>query len=316
MREELNGKRKVLILNCVGYDWTNQHFNEMPNVSAFSIYRKEKLLMRILRRMHFLSPLPKKNIWYGEWKKIFKKYDCIIVFSSLFGTEIFEWIRKQGYCGRVICYYRDPQSASYMRKCVKATSMMDKNNVDLWTFDFKDACEFSMKYNPQFYFSETKKECLKECLYDAIYIGASKGRADLIISTYKKLKDAGVDARFIVKIESNIKRVDGVEYVKRNIGYERIIDFNRDSKAIVELNRFGQTGLTLRALEALFMKKKLITNNHSIINEDFYNENNVFIIGRDNFDDLKKWLEIPLEEIPMEVKYKYTAEAWLNRFFE
>lgn len=89
---------------------------------------------------------------------------------------------------------------------------------------------------------------------------------------------------------------------------------NNLSKAIVEINQSQQNGLTVRALEALFTEKKLITNNLDIINMDFYNKNNIFIIGQDSFNLLRKFIDSDYEKIPKSIIDNYSASKWLARF--
>ena len=66
-----------------------------------------------------------------------------------------------------------------------------------------------------------------------------------------------------------------------------------NSRIICEVVQKGQSGLTVRALEALFFEKKLITNNESIIEFDFYDSNNIFIF-RDTTseNDIKNFLSL------------------------
>ena len=86
----------------------------------------------------------------------------------------------------------------------------------------------------------------------------------------------------------------------------------------MEINKEGQSGLTLRALEALFYKKKLITNNISIMNEMVYNKKNIYIIGVDNNKSVKEFLSEPyfiLENYDDLVSY-YSFDSWIKRIYE
>lgn len=78
----------------------------------------------------------------------------------------------------------------------------------------------------------------------------------------------------------------------------------------------GTNGFTLRVLESLFFEKKLITNNINIINCEFYNKNNIFIINKDNLDDLNDFLKSEYKKIDKKIINYFDYESWLNRFFE
>ena len=49
-----------------------------------------------------------------------------------------------------------------------------------------------------------------------------------------------------------------------------------NSRCILDSPQAGQLGLTIRVLEALGAKKKLITTNKDIKNYDFYKEENIY----------------------------------------
>ena len=48
-----------------------------------------------------------------------------------------------------------------------------------------------------------------------------------------------------------------------------------DSRCILDAPQAGQVGLTIRTIECLGAKRKLVTTNSDIKNYDFYNENNI-----------------------------------------
>lgn len=64
----------------------------------------------------------------------------------------------------------------------------------------------------------------------------------------------------------------------------------------------------------MFFETKLITNNREIRNFNFYNDNNIFIIGEDNSDRLDSFLHTPFQPIEKEALYQYDANGWLNNF--
>ena len=88
-----------------------------------------------------------------------------------------------------------------------------------------------------------------------------------------------------------------------------------ESKAILDIVQENQTGITIRPLEALFFHKKLITNNKNIVSYKFYCQNNIFIIGKDDINTLKEFMELPWLEIDKEVSDFYTFPKWIERFF-
>ena len=97
--------------------------------------------------------------------------------------------------------------------------------------------------------------------------------------------------------------------------YEEIINAIRETRAILDLNREDQTGLTLRPLEALFFKRKLVTNNAHIKSYKVYNPENVFVVSDNDFTGLEDFLKRPY--VPAgneeEIFRRYTFSDWLGR---
>ena len=67
-------------------------------------------------------------------------------------------------------------------------------------------------------------------------------------------------------------------------------------------------------MEALFFEKKLITNNKDIKNYDFYNPSNIFILGENNIEDIKEFINKPYEKVEQKIIDYYDFEQWLSRF--
>lgn len=87
----------------------------------------------------------------------------------------------------------------------------------------------------------------------------------------------------------------------------------KKSKFILELNRKNNRGCTFRAIECIGLKKKLITTNKEIVNEDFYNQNNILVIEENNVEIPKYFLNSPYEELPREIYEKYSLENWIKK---
>ena len=63
------------------------------------------------------------------------------------------------------------------------------------------------------------------------------------------------------------------------------------------------------------LEKKIITNKQDINKYDFYNSNNIFILGKDCIDDLKDFIISPYKDIPYEIEKKYDLEYWVDEYF-
>jgi aspartate aminotransferase-like enzyme len=77
-----------------------------------------------------------------------------------------------------------------------------------------------------------------------------------------------------------------------------------------------QKGLNIPpGLSILFFNKKLLTENTHVADFDFYRQENTFIIGRDNWDDIKCFMDdVKPVTVPDEVKQRYDVKQWLQHF--
>lgn len=84
-----------------------------------------------------------------------------------------------------------------------------------------------------------------------------------------------------------------------------------NSRCILDSPQAGQLGLTIRVLEALGAKKKLITTNKDIKNYDFYKEENIYIY--DGCIDINHvFFRKPYVELEENIYKKYSLRSWLK----
>ncbi len=186
----------------------------------------------------------------------------------------------------------------------------------IWTFDDNDAERNGWRKNHQFYFwpENTKAyKCGKSS--GAFFVGRDKGRKDTLLKIKDVLQNNGIETTIIL-FDDSISRqsVNGIQYTNQLMDYEDIIEQITQHEIIIDLAKDKQNGLTIRALEAAFYEKKMITNNPAIAKEPLYDPNNVFIIGEDNWEDFPVFIAAPYVKLPREKLDAYTYENWLANF--
>ena len=67
----------------------------------------------------------------------------------------------------------------------------------------------------------------------------------------------------------------------------------------------------MRNIEILGLKRKLITTNKDIVNYDFFNENNIFILDRNNPIIDISFLEKPYVMLNEDIYKKYSLKNWI-----
>lgn len=84
-----------------------------------------------------------------------------------------------------------------------------------------------------------------------------------------------------------------------------------NSKCILDSAQKGQTGLTIRVIEAIGAKKKLITTNPDVVNYDFYCPENIYLYTG-SFDYSSPFFTLPYKMLDKEIYEKYALRNWLK----
>lgn len=269
------------------------------------------IILKVLRKFYIKLKFPFKDIFLN--KKELQKYDIkkedIVIFFDTLADQYLDFSKKIKGKKKLWIW-----NTTNKKKIIKLKKYFD----EIYTFDKKDSLKYNLKYLEQFYWK--KQESEKKKKIDLFFIGQDKGRIEFLYNLDYNIKLNN----FIYVIRDKFRIYDKKydKYLKRNfLTYENVINKILESVCIVEINKKGQIGLTLRALEALFLKKKLITNNKDIMNYKFYNENNIFIIDFENLTDMtineiKNFLKTEYTIIEEKILKDYTFEHWLQEIIK
>lgn len=194
------------------------------------------------------------------------------------------------------------------------------------SFDRNDCINHpEFKFRPLFYSDEF---CVKEeknsFKYDVSFCGTiHSDRYSIIKSLIKQCEDTGLEyygfhylqSNFIYKFYKVIKKEfrntnqSDFDFEKKSsVEVASIID---DSRAVVDIQHPKQTGLTMRTIEMLGMKKKLITTNQDIVNYDFFDSNNICVIDRNNPVLNPEFINTPYHDVDKDIYEKYSLETWI-----
>jgi hypothetical protein len=286
----------TLVLYDNSIDYFNPYF-ENKGISVQSTFSEVPLYSRVIKVIFRFLKLSQAH-WYADWKKRLSSTKTVIFFAPQKKSKVLEYIKKSNQEIRIIYWYWNPAFRSGI------PSFQLTKIAELWSFDPDDCRRYSMMFNTTFYFNNI---LLPESIieFDVVFVGINKGRKAHLQEIEKVLNKNGLYAYFHIVPESNpSKRIPYGEYLK----------LISSAKAIVDVKPMGQAGLTLRPMESIFLKKKLITNDISISSHDFYNSQNIFIIGKDREEDLKKFIDSPYVDLDTSIVEKYDVNSWLERF--
>ena len=75
-------------------------------------------------------------------------------------------------------------------------------------------------------------------------------------------------------MKSEKEKVKGIHY-NQWLEYDQVLDYIKRSNCIVEIMDGAQDGVTLRTMEAICYNKKLLTNNKSMRESDYYKSGHI-----------------------------------------
>lgn len=292
--------KKILILKD-NYNSFEEYYlkkiNEVCDACEF-YYRSSSNLRKIMTHYGVIG----ESIYYGKWKNEIDTYDIIIVFDSLHTCNLLKYIHRRTDA-RLIYWHWNPIKTKKEKKIIYDTEMWCEH----WTFNPADSEKYRMKLNNQFFFFQDTNIIEKE--NSAFFVGTNKKRYAQLMSLASILEKSNITPDFHIIDREH----EGRFLEKKYMDYDEVLKHLASTKVVVEIVQDNQTGLTARALEAMFFNTKLITNNREIKACSFYKKENIYIIGEDK-DILETFLSTSFENIEKKELYPYSAEGWIERF--
>jgi hypothetical protein len=172
------------------------------------------------------------------------------------------------------------------------------------TFDPKDAREFGMPCYGQFYFRPSAEELAVVPTFDFFFCGLPKDREEELLRLQHFLETEGYTCRFIFP-HSRAERLTPAQYM----------ELLRTCRCVIDMNQGGQVGLSRRPLEALFYKKKLITNNASLRELPFYRPANILLLPEESrWSEVIRFFNIPGVDVDNSITSPYEMNHWIEHF--
>lgn len=333
-------KKKILIADD-GYFLARYIFrdeskrNEFDYISICKKIKKDSFFTRFYSAVFSQRLIPAVFFVFSSAKKRFLNFNksyCAYRSALLVGIEDLEnvsfFMKKYPNIDNITIWQWNPISTNYFKKIdFRVRSFLLRLvRIKIITFDANDAKKYNLSYHAQIYSMHLSNFILDKYKYatvsnSAFYIGKDKGRMEKVLFVDKCLKLCDIPTYFRV-VTNSLERKEHLAFDKTDIcitnsqmNYDEYLDNMLKSNIIVEIMQDGQSGITIRALEALFFNKKLITDNIDIINYDFYNKNNIFIFRYSSesiLTDLRVFIELPFVDVDINIKKKYDVSSLIS----
>jgi hypothetical protein len=296
--------KKILLIGPEFFGYTDRIFNkigENHNVLLEYTFTPNTLVKRFYKKNSLIN--------YYQTKKIHKNQDCIFVINGKdVPTSYISELRKNNKNACFILYiWDDYKNINHSEEFL---NLFDR----VYTYSKYDSIDYpNLIYQPFFYSFENNK-CLKYKNINLSFVGSLHSdrfnvydNINQIVegSNYLYLYSDGID--FLKKFK-NWKYFKYVNF--KQLSYENYVNILSKSKMTLEIPHLNQRNITTRAIEALGTRTKLITRSKAVLVSDFYKPNNIFILNSNNISEIKKWSQLPYEEIDFDIKKKYTIDSW------
>lgn len=281
----------------------------------------KSLLVRLIAKILWLFKIP---LLYYMWPfhiRSIEKYKDIILFECVYPIEIVKYIRKRNpncrlyyWCWNTIDKIPNCRGYSLSKEIKKLAAMQDYYRVKVASFDIYDCNKYALTYNNQLGVKlpvvnyENNK-------YDVFFCGFDKNRINLLRQLGKEFEEKDIKMKCFLLPQNHTRysEEDYAKYItKEELNYADMISMEIQSKCILDIVQCGQRGITWRPLEALFYKRKLITNYKNIKEYDFYRKENIFILGEDDISTVKNFIYSEYVEIPSYIVDKYQWAGWMK----
>jgi len=183
------------------------------------------------------------------------------------------------------------------------------------TFDPQDARTHGFCLLPQVYRDVSLTTGARQPV-DVFFVGREKNRLAELLRWKALLQERHLSVDFHIVRDRGIRHASSEldALVDAPMPYAETLRRIANSRCILEILQGGQTGLSVRSLEALFLGKKLITNNLRLREEPIYDRDRVFLIGLDDENDLLEFLGRPTPEISKELREQFEVRSWIRNF--
>ncbi|MGL5125505.1 MAG: hypothetical protein ACRC6U_05885 [Fusobacteriaceae bacterium] len=272
-------------------------------------------ILRELRKFPFFKNIfeKKKKQYIKNILKDINGYDYFLVVGlGEFSVFFMELLKVQNPKIKMIIFLWD--KIEYLPKDFNL-----KGFDDIFSFDKDDCEQYGYKFRESFYINT--ENTIPEKQIDFYYLGALREtkRYDKILKLkdYLELNSLSYNIKLFVDNSTKKDELDEMLITKERVNYLSNIKYIKKSKVLLEINYKNQKGLTLRSMESILGKTKLITDNKDIVNYDFYKKQNIYIV-----EDIQQIKYIPLsffktsyEDLEKNIVKKYSCRGFLEEVF-
>ncbi|KDN12386.1 hypothetical protein SALWKB12_1474 [Snodgrassella communis] len=189
---------------------------------------------------------------------------------------------------------------------------MDLNNPEY--------SQYQLNGISNFYFDKHLPQAIPHSNSIAYFVGLHvDSRITTIEACANALIQNGVNLNFNIKFrpseayKTTLYSCRQINAIPENITFEDNLQHINMADILIDIINPVHNGLSFRIFEALYYKKKLITNNTQIKNYDFYHPDNILIWNKtEDLQQITDFLAKPLVSINPDIIQKYSFGNWIR----
>lgn len=311
--------KKITLIYPFAYgyiDFVVQALQSNPSITVTEIktdtirYVYPNVLVKILNGITklFGSNIKKKYFSQQIIQQVKEPQDIIFVIRpDLLEDSLLAELKKN--TNSFIAYYYD-SCKKYPRQ-LEILRFFD----EIYSYDREDIEQHHFLETSNFIYNETIE--IQPIKYDIFNISSYDTRIDEIDKVSKILFGAGFSIYFVLFWYEKL----AYQHLKSTTEYLTLSETKKlisQSKAMIDIQRTDQKGLSFRTFESLGYRKKLITTNAEVKKYNFYHPNNMLVIDSDNLDteEVKNFLDLNYIEIPQDIIDQYTVKSFIQKIFK
>lgn len=316
-------KRLLLILPCF-YGYENEIITALTTLDCIVDVIIENLpsISYFYRFVDVYCKEVRDKIYNEYYHKKLKnnfvsKYDIVLVIrGQTISREIIYELRETNSDACFVLYEWD--SVKNNPNAARIADLFDR----VYTFDSLDAKENQWDYRPLFFSREFKRD--NDRPIDLALIGKIHSER---LSIFNIIKDDYVkyksfiylfERRLVYYKQKYINKspeytgVDDSSVKFKSLKLEETFDIYSKSNILIDYTHPNQNGFTMRTIESIGSRCKLITNNKKVLDADFYNESNIYYYKTGEFKIPDSFVKSPYCELSESTYEKYSIIGWIK----
>jgi|SRR5690554_316948 len=310
-------------------------------IVAFDIWGFNKFIVDRLRQLGhevtFINSFEIRYAYKNKWQRVANFFSKIFLKKNIkkvfLDETLYNTINQLELQDRILIinpFYFKPNILEQLKK--KTNRFLAYNYDSLTRIPLPDDYETLFEKIFSFDIDDVKQHKFLNLLPNFIYLEKhqnpiQKNKAFMILSKSKEREiilhkiAAILDKKKIKNYEFIILKPalkinnKNVTLTKKHVSLSIVEEKMKNAEILIDLVRKNQTGLSFRIFEAMALHKKVITNNTTIKEYDFYNPNNILIIDENISDISDDFLNNKYEHVPDSIYQKYTVDGWVKKVF-